>query len=93
MDWRCFRVVVVDGKRFAVRVAVVEEGFFNIFDAFFVHLVAFNIYDIDRDGYISNGELFLALKIMSGDHLEDVQLQVRTDVEMIRFFTQFLASR
>lgn len=42
-------------------------------------LVAFDIYDIDRDGYISNGELFLALKIMSGDHLEDLHLQQIVD--------------
>ncbi len=43
---------------------------------FYDFLVAFNIYDIDKDGYISNGELFLSLKIMSGDHLDDIQLQV-----------------
>lgn len=42
-------------------------------------LVAFDIYDIDKDGYISNGELFLTLKIMSGDHLDDVSLQQIVD--------------
>ena len=42
-------------------------------------VVAFDIYDIDKDGYISNGELFLALKIMSGDHLEDAHLQQVVD--------------
>lgn len=41
--------------------------------------VAFDIYDIDKDGYISNGELFLTLKIMSGDHLEDTHLQQVVD--------------
>lgn len=40
-------------------------------------VVAFDIYDIDKDGYISNGELFLSLKIMSGDHLPDDHLQVK----------------
>ncbi|AMD19969.1 HCL182Wp [Eremothecium sinecaudum] len=36
---------------------------------------AFKIYDIDDDGYISNGELFIVLKIMIGNNLEDEQLQ------------------
>lgn len=38
-------------------------------------VVAFDIYDIDCDGFISNGELFGCLKLMSGDHLSDPQLQ------------------
>lgn len=33
------------------------------------------MYDIDGDGYISNGELFTVLKMMVGDNLGDVQLQ------------------
>ena len=33
-------------------------------------LVAFKVYDIDRDGYISNGELFLVLKMMVGNNLK-----------------------
>jgi serine/threonine-protein phosphatase 2B regulatory subunit len=45
----------------------------------FFPLVAFDIYDIDKDGYISNGELFLTLKIMCGDHLEDIHLQQVVD--------------
>jgi len=32
--------------------------------------VAFKVYDIDRDGYISNGELFLVLKMMVGNNLK-----------------------
>ena len=39
-------------------------------------LVAFNVYDVDRDGYISNGELFLVLKMMVGNNLK---------VGMVRF--------
>lgn len=40
---------------------------------------AFRVYDIDRDGYISNGELFIVLKMMVGSNLKDQQLQqVRT---------------
>jgi len=33
-------------------------------------LVAFKVYDVDRDGYISNGELFLVLKMMVGNNLK-----------------------
>lgn len=36
---------------------------------------AFQIYDINGDGYISNGELFTVLKMMVGNNLNDVQLQ------------------
>lgn len=36
---------------------------------------AFQIYDINNDGYISNGELFQVLKMMIGSNLNDVQLQ------------------
>ncbi|XP_015979388.1 calcineurin subunit B type 2 [Rousettus aegyptiacus] len=44
---------------------------------------AFNIYDIDRDGYISNGELFQVLKMMVGENLEDWQLQQLVDKTII----------
>uniref|UniRef100_A0A8C6SHW8 EF-hand domain-containing protein n=1 Tax=Neogobius melanostomus TaxID=47308 RepID=A0A8C6SHW8_9GOBI len=40
---------------------------------------AFRIYDLDNDGFISNGELFLTLKTMVGKNLEDVQLQQLVD--------------
>jgi serine/threonine-protein phosphatase 2B regulatory subunit len=41
---------------------------------------AFRVYDIDRDGFISNGELFIVLKMMVGSNLKDQQLQqVRCD--------------
>ncbi|KAL6946983.1 Calcineurin subunit B [Hanseniaspora vineae] len=43
------------------------------------HKFAFKIYDIDKDGYISNGELFIVLKIMVGDNLTDEQLQQLVD--------------
>ena len=38
-------------------------------------MFAFKVYDIDRDGYISNGELFIVLKMMVGSNLKDQQLQ------------------
>ena len=41
--------------------------------------VAFKVYDMDRDGYISNGELFLVLKMMVGNNLKDQQLQQIVD--------------
>lgn len=40
---------------------------------------AFKIYDIDKDGYISNGELFIVLKVMVGNNLGDDQLQQIVD--------------
>ncbi|KAF8632030.1 hypothetical protein AX17_004973 [Amanita inopinata Kibby_2008] len=40
---------------------------------------AFKVYDVDRDGYISNGELFLVLKMMVGNNLKDQQLQQIVD--------------
>jgi serine/threonine-protein phosphatase 2B regulatory subunit len=33
-------------------------------------IVAFKVYDMDRDGYISNGELYLVLKQMVGNNLK-----------------------
>lgn len=40
---------------------------------------AFQVYDIDRDGFISNGELFIVLKMMVGSNLKDQQLQQIVD--------------
>jgi Ca2+-binding EF-hand superfamily protein len=40
------------------------------------YLVAFKVYDVDRDGYISNGELFLVLKMMVGNNLKVCQFSV-----------------
>lgn len=48
----------------------------------YIHLVptvAFKVYDMDRDDYISNGELFLVLKMMVGNNLKDGQLQQIVD--------------
>lgn len=35
-----------------------------------IPIVAFKVYDVDRDGFISNGELFLVLKMMVGNNLK-----------------------
>ncbi|KAK9484040.1 hypothetical protein V1527DRAFT_471281 [Lipomyces starkeyi] len=40
---------------------------------------AFNVYDMDKDGYISNGELFIVMKMMVGSNLKDQQLQQIVD--------------
>ncbi|KAL5463662.1 hypothetical protein EMCRGX_G032578 [Ephydatia muelleri] len=40
---------------------------------------AFRIYDIDQDGFISNGELFQVLKTMVGSNLTEKQLQEIVD--------------
>ena len=45
----------------------------------FWYIVAFQVYDIDGDGFISNGELFQVLKMMVGDNLNDIQLQQIVD--------------
>ena len=39
---------------------------------------AFKVYDMDRDGFISNGELFIVLKQMVGSNLK-VRLRVQLD--------------
>ena len=44
---------------------------------------AFKIYDMDRDGFISNGELFQVLKMMVGNNLKDTQLQQIVDKTII----------
>ncbi|KAA0189884.1 hypothetical protein HAZT_HAZT009970 [Hyalella azteca] len=44
---------------------------------------AFRIYDMDNDGYISNGELFQFLKMIMGNNLEDHQLQEIVDKTML----------
>eukprot|EP00795_Rhopilema_esculentum_P003249 gene3249-1575_t len=46
---------------------------------------AFQIYDIDQDGYISNGELFQVLKMMVGNNLKEVQLQQIVDKTILQF--------
>ncbi|KAH9065188.1 calcineurin subunit B [Lactarius deliciosus] len=57
---------------------------------------AFKVYDMDRDGFISNGELFLVLKMMVGNNLKDTQLQeiTRTAMGKLSFeeFTQMVAN-
>lgn len=40
---------------------------------------AFSIYDVNRDGFISNGDLFAVMKMMVGDNLSPEQLQQLVD--------------
>ena len=46
-----------------------------------VIIVAFKVYDMDRDGYISNGELYIVLKMMVGNNLRDQQIVDKTIME------------
>eukprot|EP00918_Siedleckia_nematoides_P104034 GHVU01226914.1.p1 GENE.GHVU01226914.1~~GHVU01226914.1.p1 ORF type:complete len:181 (-),score=53.26 GHVU01226914.1:697-1239(-) len=45
---------------------------------------AFDVYDIKKDGYISNGELFSVMKMMVGNNLTDQQLQQLVDRTIIQ---------
>jgi serine/threonine-protein phosphatase 2B regulatory subunit len=45
---------------------------------------AFNIYDVNKDGYISNGDLFQVMKMMVGDNLTDEQLQQLVDRQIVQ---------
>jgi Ca2+-binding EF-hand superfamily protein len=45
---------------------------------------AFKVYDLNDDGFISNGDLFNVLKIMVGNNLKDDQLQQLVDRTIIR---------
>lgn len=44
---------------------------------------AFAIYDVNKDGYISNGDLFQVMKMMVGDNLGEIQLQQLVDRQMV----------
>lgn len=46
--------------------------------------VAFKVYDLDNDGFITNGELFVVLKMMVGNNLTDVQLQQIVDKTILQ---------
>ena len=58
-----------------------DTGVIKLFCAQFS--VAFKIYDMDKDGYISNGELYQVLKMMVGNNLKDHQLQQIVDKTII----------
>ena len=45
---------------------------------------AFDVYDLDEDGFISNGDLFKVLKMMIGNNLADIQLQQLVDRTIIK---------
>ena len=47
-------------------------------------VVVFKVYDLDRDGFISSGELFLVLKMMVGSNLKETQLQQIVDKSLIK---------
>jgi serine/threonine-protein phosphatase 2B regulatory subunit len=44
---------------------------------------AFQIYDANNDGYISNGDLFKTLRLFVGENFDDVQIQQVVDRTMM----------
>ena len=52
--------------------------------SFSIHFT-FRIYDMDNDGFVSNGELFQVLKMMVGNNLKDTQLQQIVDKTIILY--------
>jgi serine/threonine-protein phosphatase 2B regulatory subunit len=46
--------------------------------------MAFSIYDMDNDGFLSNGDLFKCLKMLVGDNLSDIQVQQLVDRTIIQ---------
>jgi serine/threonine-protein phosphatase 2B regulatory subunit len=39
----------------------------------------FNVYDLNKDGYVCNGDLYRVVKMMAGDNLSPAQLQQLVD--------------
>ena len=62
-----------------VHVSRSSSAFSALFLSALLCVVAFKVYDIDQDGFISNGELFQVLKTMVGNNLTDKQLQQIVD--------------
>ena len=48
-------------------------------------LYIYRIYDMDNDGFVSNGELFQVLKMMVGNNLKDTQLQQIVDKTILLY--------
>merc|ERR550534_380382 len=44
---------------------------------------AFSIYDVNKDGFISNGDLFQVMKMMVGENLGEIQLQQLVDRQIV----------
>jgi len=44
---------------------------------------AFQVYDSNGDGFISNGDLFASWKLFTGDNLNDIQIQQAVDRTML----------
>ncbi len=45
--------------------------------------IAFQIYDVNSDGYITNSDLFNSLKMLVGENLNDIQIQQLADRTML----------
>ena len=71
----------MDFGKFIYNNITVLVVFYNLLRLFFF----FRIYDIDNDGFISNGELFQVMKMISGTNLKEDQLQQVVDKSIIMF--------
>ena len=72
-------IIMHNGTKNLLRYSVITS--FDLI--FFFLLVAFMIYDMDKDGNISNGEVFQVLKMMVGNNLKETQLQQIVDKTVI----------
>lgn len=73
-----------DGKVSFVEFLVGITKLASTSDDFQKKKFAFDVYDINKDGMISNGELFTVMKMMVGNNLNDMQLQQLVDRTIIQ---------
>lgn len=64
----------IDYKEFVLALAV-----FTLNNRDAKYRFTFNLYDVNKDGFISNGDLYHVLKAMVGSNLKDEQLQQLVD--------------
>ncbi len=58
--------------------------YFNLGNIEDKYRIAFSVYDMDNDGYLSNGDLFKCLKMLVGYNLNDIQVQQLVDRTIIQ---------
>ena len=77
--------IFVNYRKFLVTGLVLRSKYLLLTYMFCLLVVAFQVYDINQDGFISNGELFTVLKMMVGNNLKEVQLQQIVDKTILQF--------
>jgi len=61
--------MIIPQTNFNVIILTIENLFWE------KKIVLFEIYDIDKDGYVGNKDLFSTMKVMIGQDLSDSQIQ------------------